>query len=239
MTEPLAGSAAVRVPRNGRRAARAWQTLRLGAVLGVLLACAAPALRPPPREPLWRDPDRRPFAAELTPYESPHDYDRAEKTFILPVIDVLTVRERTEAVNVNALDEVPDSSWYENRLSRSPMPPDAAALGACGPEPVPEDGTWRVVSAKPHGVTPGFVFEAAGQRYYAKLDGAASYGRSSLADVVCALIYHAAGYHVPCNAIAHFDPATLELDPSARARTPSAGRRRSRASSWRRSPGTG
>jgi hypothetical protein len=172
----------------------------------------------PPEAPLWRDPDRRPFNAQLKPQYFPHDWDRIEKTFLLPVTDTLSVRPPTEATNVNALDEVPDSSWFENRVSRFPMTPEDAGRGPCRLPLAAEAGPWRVVSAKPDGATPGFVFEApGGQRYLAKVDGASGSPRASLADVLGSRIYHAAGYRVPCNSIAYFDASMLIVDPGARA----------------------
>jgi hypothetical protein len=187
----------------------------LGAAGLLLVACRSPLPPFPPVEPLWRDPDRRPFAAELEPRYSPHDWDRVEKTFILPVQDALAVRTPAEAVNVNALDEVPDSSWFQNRISRWPQTPEELARGPCSGSLSDLSGTWRVVSAKPDGFTPGFVFETRGQRYLAKLDGSTESARLTVADVLGSRLYHAAGYRVPCNAIASFDAAKLELDPRA------------------------
>jgi hypothetical protein len=187
-------------------------------LLGLLVSCHPPASRFPPEAPLWRDPDRRPFAAELRPYYSPHDWDRIEKTFVLPVQDALAVRVTAEAVNVNALDEVPDSSWFENRIERLAHSRERAALGPCIEPVAARDGPWRVVSAKPDGATPGFVFEASdGQRYLAKFDGASGSPRASLADVLGSRLYHAAGFRVPCNSIIYFDEANLQIQEGARA----------------------
>jgi hypothetical protein len=186
----------------------------------LLAGCASAVSGFAAREPLWRDPDRRPFHGQPAVYYSPHDWDRLEKTFVLPTLSALAVRVPGEAINVNAWDEVPDSSWFENRIGRHPLTPDELAAGAC---PSPSNGPmgpWRVVSAKPDGATAGFVFEdSQGQRYLAKLDGADGSPRASLADVLGAGLYHAAGYHVPCNSIAYFTASALELDPHARSET--------------------
>ncbi len=48
-----------------------------------------------------------------------------------PASRALSVPPSLEAVNVNALDEVPDSSWFENRLGRHGMTLDEIALGPC------------------------------------------------------------------------------------------------------------
>jgi hypothetical protein len=211
------GSTSQPSPSSRKRRVRGGIVKHLGAIVGLsLAACRAPLPPFPPVEPLWRDPDRRPFAAELGPRYSPHDWDRLEKTFILPVRDVLTVSTPAESVNVNALDEVPDSSWFENRISRSPQPAELLAQGPCAGLVSDLSGPWRVVAAKPEGLTPGFVFETGGQRYLAKLDGSPGSARATVADVLGSRLYHAAGYRVPCNAIAHFDAAKLELDPLAK-----------------------
>jgi hypothetical protein len=184
----------------------------------ILPACgSAPAATFPPRPPLWRDDDRRPFEGKLKPYYSPHDWDRLEKSFVLPVSELLAVRRRGEAINVNALDEVPDSSWFENRLSRWPLSPDDLAGGPCVPPVLGSDEPWLVVGAKPDGASPGFVFEVAGQRYLAKVDGGNGSPRASVADVLGSRIYHAAGYLVPCYAIVHFDGRGLRIEAGAEA----------------------
>src|SRR5438477_5743395 len=60
------------------------------------------------------------------------------------------------ARNVNTVDDVPDSSWFVNRLGRRPVSledvtrgPDATA----GPDARP----WIVTSSKTNGITPGFT----------------------------------------------------------------------------------
>lgn len=186
-------------------------------VASSLAGCGSSAAFFPPREPLWRDDDRHPFAGKLKPYYSPDEWDRLEKSFVLPLSDALAVRTKGAAVNVNALDEVPDSSWFENRLSRSPLSPDDLARGPCAGPVLGGDEPWLVLGAKPNGATPGFVFEVRGQRYLAKLDGPAAGPRASVADILGSRIYHAAGYHVPCYAIAHFERGSLRIEKGAEA----------------------
>jgi hypothetical protein len=136
-----------------------------------------------------------------------------------PVSRALTIPVRTEAPNVNSLDEVPNSSWFTNRIGLFPMSPAEVARGACGRTPPldPARGPWTIVSGKPDGANPGFVIEAPdGHRYLLKFDGPRRGQRGTAADVVGSKIYHAAGYHTPCNEIVAFGEEILVLSPEAK-----------------------
>lgn len=193
---------------------------RLRSALALLLVatgCGGGTRLFPPKEPLWRDPDRRPFEAEPAEYESPFAWDAANQTVFRPISRFFAVDPAGEAVNVNALDEVPDSSWFENRIGRFGLSPEAAAAGPCK-SPLPDrKGPWVIKAAKPNGFNPGFFIKASdGKRYLMKFDGVVEGTRPTAADVVGTRLFHAAGYHVPCNRIVYFDRSILQIDPEAR-----------------------
>ena len=75
------------------------------------------------------------------------------------------------ADNVNALDEVPNSTWFTNRIGIYGMTPEAAAAGR-GAEAGPDRSVpWQVISAKTEGVTPGFnIRDGRGDVYVIKFD---------------------------------------------------------------------
>lgn len=157
-------------------------------LLPLVFSCASAATAFPLREPLWRDLDQAPFTGPPHSYYSAHDWDRLEKTFVLPTLDALAVRVTTEAINVNAWDEVPDSSWFQNRIGRHPLSPERLAEGPCPSAPPDPAGPWRIVAAKPDGATPGFVFiDSGGQRYLAKFDGKTGSPRATVAEVLGAV----------------------------------------------------
>ena len=84
-------------------------------------------------DPLWRDDDMRdiPPVAE---YDLSKSYEFVHKTF------GETVKSHGPALNVNTLDEVPDSSWFTNRLGRRDMTIDEVLRGpnqVDGPAPGP------------------------------------------------------------------------------------------------------
>jgi hypothetical protein len=176
--------------------------------------CGA-AIRPfADREVVWQDDDREPFAPMPEAERSRAVWDAADGLFFRAADDALAVTTPTESVDVNALDEVPSSSFFENRIGLAPMTPEEVALGSCADDREPTAPfPWRVIDVKRDGVQPGFeIVDAAGVRHVVKLDSLAHPERSTAADVVVAAMLSAAGYHVPCNRIVHFDPADLVID---------------------------
>ncbi len=180
------------------------------------LGCGA-ALRPfPLQDVLWTDPDAQPFEPTPEEYYSPFAWDAADQTIFRPITRFFAVDPGGEAVNVNALDEVPDSSWFTNRLGRHPLTPAELARGACRTEPLDPTGPWTVTGAKPNGANPGFIIEdQAGQNYLLKFDGTVQGPRATAADVIVSRLYHGAGYFTPCNRIVFFDREILRIAPDA------------------------
>lgn len=189
-------------------------------LLAVLLsACAGAQIRPfPATEPLREDPDMVPFAPRPEAHWSPMYWDAGDQQLFRPLARFFAVDPAGPAVNVNALDEVPDSSWFQNRIGAGDFDVAAMRAGACGADRLVAEGRWRVISAKPNGANPGFMIEAGdGVRYLLKFDGTEQPERATAADVVGSRLYHAAGYHSPCNTIVFFDRSILAIDPAARA----------------------
>jgi len=125
---------------------------------------------------------------------------------------------KKQADNVNALDEPPNSSWYERRHFYDPMTPEELAHG-----PNPEasaapdtSGAWTIWQGKSVGAAAGFFIEdARGDRFLIKLDQPAFPGLASTAEIIATKIYYGAGYHVPQNAIAYFDPDQVVIGEDA------------------------
>ena len=93
-------------------------------------------------------------------------YDTLENSFSWPGDRTLDVR----AQNLNTADEVPDSTWFTNRVGTRTMTVDELLRGpdtSDGPAP----GSWTVIGAKNDGVTPGFtVRDGSGQKWFLKFD---------------------------------------------------------------------
>ena len=101
------------------------------------------------------------------------------------------------AANVNSLDEVPNSSWFTNRIGLFPITPEQAARGPATSSGPDRSGIWTVVDAKTEGITPGFTIrDALGDHYVIKFDPPGYVGMTVAAGVISARILHTAGYNV-------------------------------------------
>src|SRR4030095_16654117 len=110
----------------------------------------------------------------------------------------LAARHPKQSTNVNALDEVPDSTWYTNRHRVHRLSADELRQGPNTGSP--DFSSVVVTKAKTAGVTPGLmVKDASGQAYLIKFDGASYPNLLSGAEVISTKIMYAAGYHVPEN----------------------------------------
>lgn len=184
-------------------------------IVSLLLAGCGAALRPFPDAPIVReDDDRTPFGPRPAPRRSTAVWDAGEGVFFRPALRALSLEGGRQAVNVNALDEVPDSSWFEARR----VPAAEMSRGACAPSQLAPPRPWRVLEPKTDGVQPGlFIEDARGRRHLLKTDGAGTPERSTAADAVGAALMHALGYHVPCNQVVFFAVDDLRFPPRLRA----------------------
>ena len=147
------------------------------ALVGAAVGCTPCARRFPLREPMWRDTDLRVVSARChraptakdphhvscapEPYESPIYWDGADSLVFRPLSESLGLVTSGESVNVNALDEVPDSAWFVNRIGMHAMTPAELARGACRPHQIlnPDhapDGSRVIDKGKMEGSTPAF-----------------------------------------------------------------------------------
>jgi hypothetical protein len=145
-------------------------------------------------------------------------YDFLENTFMHPA-DTVDIR----ALNVNTMDEVPDSSWWTNRILARPMTTEEVARGA-DTGAGPADGVWTIVGSKNEGLTPGFrITDSAGQLYFIKFDPITNPEMATGAEVVTTPLFHALGYHVAENYLATLRRENLRIGPKARLYRPFSG----------------
>src|SRR5688572_24227396 len=150
------------------------RTTLLSFALVSLLACSREVRRFPLSPPVWSDPDQHPLEKTPKKYYSGIRADAVDKYLFYPAAHWLTIPADGEATNVNAVDEVPNSSWFQNRIGQFDLTPEQVAAAECGdlPNLDPDRGPWQVTGAKPDGANPGFMIEAPdGFRYLLKFDG--------------------------------------------------------------------
>ena len=117
---------------------------------------------------------------------------------------------RLRAGNVNAYDEVPDSTFFTNRHGRRALSESDLEKGyqeAGGPD---LSGNLTVMNSRFDDVLPTFfVSDAKGDKYLLKFDPADSPELATSSEVIASRFYYAIGYHVPQYTIVTFDPAKL------------------------------
>jgi len=199
----------------------------LGAALGAALAVtagsvvwsAAPHFYPD--DPIWSDDDRAFDASQVVAIEDSNGYDFVLNTFAGP-----GERRDVRALNVNTVDEVPDSSWFTNRIGRRDLPVADVVKGPDRAERVSLDG-WVVSGGKSTGVQPGFrMTDPAGQLYQIEVDPPSNPELASSAEIIGTAFYYAIGYHTVEVALAEIDRAALVISERATIRDPLNGRRR-------------
>jgi len=162
-------------------------------------------------DPHWVVDDRSPIAEPIERgawnklYFFEYDVSR-------PIDWTLAVPERRPARNVNALGEVPDSSWFTNRIGVRDLTVDEMLRG-----PNRTDGPvapMRVTKAQADGG--GFFIEdKGGATWILKFDPEHDPELGSAADVVAQRLLWAVGYHVPEDSVVYFARDELVLDPGA------------------------
>jgi hypothetical protein len=190
----------------------------------VILTMAAPRMAAPhfySDDPLWVDDDQSHDASSVVPIGDSNLYD-----FVVNTFGQQASRAPVRAENVNSVDEVPDSSWFVNRIGRRDMSIDEIVRGTDRFEAITLDG-WQVSGGKSSGVTPGFqMVDRDGHPYQIKFDPPANPEMSSAAEIIGADFYHAFGYNTVDGYLAELDPERLTIREGARIWDPLAGKKR-------------
>jgi hypothetical protein len=211
---PRAAAARPPAPRRAAAAALASALATCGVLAAPVPAAGVPAA---------------PRATELSYYWDLFDHSvvRPATRLLDPALGLRRLAGRPrEAANVDERDEVRlPSTWWQPRLGFREVPV-ARMLAGPGPGSGPAPGTWTVTRAKTQGVTPGFfIRDPAGARFILKFDPPDHPEMATGAEAVATLLYWAAGYNVPDNAVVFFHPDSLAIADDA-AFTDPFGRRR-------------
>lgn len=171
----------------------ALSTLALGAALATV-GCGS-ALRFADRPPVWKIDDRKSIPEpeeidfiKLSYFPDVFALRRAERALAFPDLE--------PARNVNSLDEVPSSSWFDNGIGVRDMTPAEIARGPYGkPPPKPP---YKVRSAKVGGGNAGFVVEdSAKRKFLFKFDRIENPEMQTGTNVAAGRLVWAFGFKVP------------------------------------------
>lgn len=170
-----------------------------------------------PDDPLLQEPAPHPVSSVAARHVDPL-YDFLDNSFVEPRCVKKSIRKKPRpALNVNTLGDVPDSAWYTNRHYYHRMSIEELKRGPGASTPPDPNDTWRVISAKSDGITPGLVIEDLhNNRYLLKFDPPNYPELASGADVIGSKIFYALGYNTPENYIVHFRRENLEIASDVR-----------------------
>jgi hypothetical protein len=223
-TSSLVGSFRVTSADRQRRAFPRLRAVGSLACVAAAVLVAAPqsaSLRFYADDPRWTDDDRAIDAAKVTPIEDANSYDFVVNTFGHP-----GERRDVRALNVNTVDEVPDSSWFTNRIGMRQMTPSEIARGPDQVETLDLKG-WVVSGGKSGGIQPGFrMTDPNRQMYQIEVDPPSNPELASGAEMIGTAFYHAIGYNVVDVYVAEIDRQALVIADDATIRDPLNGRRR-------------
>jgi hypothetical protein len=193
-------------------------------VVAVGLAACAHPVRFADRAILWRDPDDAPVPMPSLRPAPPGGrlWPGANNAIFRPADRLLNVDYGLEAVNVNALDEVPTSSWYEDPR-RDPANPAAAPRALSAEELArgvrrddPAEPPFVIVAGLDGGSAGGFVVEdARRRRFVLKLDPEGHPGLVTGADAVTTRLAWASGWRVPADDLLDVAREELRVRPGA------------------------
>ena len=161
-------------------------------------------------DPLAREPETR-DASAVQAYDIVLTASLVANLFLKPGDQ----RADVKAGNINTIDEVPDSSWFTNRVYARPISVEEIIRGPNtidGPAP----GRWTIVGAKTSGAAPGFrVKDERGETWFISLDAKGSPRAATAAIAVAARLFWALGYYQIESYLASFHPRDLLIADSA------------------------
>jgi hypothetical protein len=208
-----------------RRAARVRSGALRCALLAIVLASLVTAANTPrffPDDPLWVDDDAAFDASGAAPQEDSNGYDFIVNSFRSP-----GERRDVRALNVNTLNEVPDSSWFTNRIGRGEMTLAELVRGPDRHELPPSLAGWVVSGGKSAGVQPGFrMRDPSGHIYQIEVDPPDNPEMATGAETIGTGFYHAFGYHVVEVYLTEIDGTSLKIADDAMLRDALTGQRR-------------
>jgi hypothetical protein len=161
-------------------------------------------------DPLAREPETA-DAAHVSKQDVELFPDLLLNLFTQPGDPASNVRAR----DINTIDEVPDSSWFTNRIYARPLTDEEIARGP-DVDPAPASGRWTVTAAKVIGFAPGFTMkDSRGTTWFIEFDPRGFPHASTAAVSVAVRLFWALGYNQVESHIATFKRGDLDFDPKA------------------------
>jgi hypothetical protein len=204
------------------RARRAGFLVFSVAALGVFASSASTqGPRFYPDDPIAREPESQ-DASKAAPYDQSQMYELMYNLFVTSGYKPSGLR----AQNINTIDEMPDSSWFTNRIGTRAITHDELIRGANVGEP-PDPSKWVLIREKTSGAHPGFTaMDAKGHTWFLEFDPPHFPEGATAAVAIATRIFWALGYNQVESFLTTFDPKKSSIDPKATVRRPNGKRTR-------------
>ena len=160
-------------------------------------------------DPIGVEPETQ-DASRVTPWKIDLFYDLMLNQFARPGLPA-----GQRAQSVNTVDEVPNSSWFTNRILARPVSIEEAVRGPLTGNG-PASGKLTVIRSKSEGDAPGFtVRDSAGETWFLAFDPKSNPGGATAAAVIAMRIFWTLGYFQAEYHISELRRDQLEIDPRA------------------------
>ncbi len=170
-------------------------------------------------DPIWRMPETR-SAANAKPLDIDLFFEYAYNLFV----NASRTPSNTRAGDLNTVDEVPDSSWFTNRIGVVPLTDVQVARGV-NSETRPATEKWTLLREKSTGTNPGFTArDANGQTWFLQFDVPEFPEAGTAAVEINTKLFWALGYNQVETFVTTFDPARVDIDPQATVKRPNGSR---------------
>jgi len=209
------------IPRFIRISRLIARTLTLIVFAGMVAATTVSGQRPHfySDDPIGRVPESQ-DASKAQPYAIEQMYEMVYNLFVAPGYKPSGLR----AQNVNTIDEVPDSSWFTNRVGTKTVSAEELTRGPNAGTP-PDPSQWVLTREKLSGAHPGFTArDAKGDTFFLEFDPPYYPEGATAAVEIATKIFWALGYNQVESYLTTFDPKNVTFDPKATIKRPSGAR---------------
>jgi hypothetical protein len=168
-----------------------------------------------PDDPIAREPESQ-DASKAAPFEQSEMYELMYNLFVTSKYQPTGLR----AKNINTIDEVPDSSWFTNRVGARAVTIEELVRGANVGAP-PDPSKWVLIREKTSGAHPGFTAtDAKGETWFLEFDPPHAPEGATAAVAIATKIFWALGYNQVESFLTTFDPKKASIHPEATVRRP-------------------
>ncbi len=195
---------------------RIAQILTLTILLVLSVSCSQQKIAFKPDPVIWDVYDKAPVEQPEKRNYNRYAYS-VDQLIHRQLDDLIDPVDPPPAMNTNSLDEVPNSSWFTNRIGRGYLMGNQVADGACSPENSPEKSKpWeilRIESSEP--VLSVRMADSKGREFTLKFDSKTFPEAITASEVIASRLLYAAGYNVPASYIVSFTLRDLAVNDNS------------------------